>query len=111
MEDTDSYILYYRKVGDTSFEEVRLTSNSYLIEGLLEDTDYQIQIAGVNKIGVGPKSNIYTCRTTNLEPPKTYNYGLINTVVEGAEKTAHIQSVRESGVASESQWNVVDRRL
>lgn len=104
MKDTVSYILYYRKAGELNYKSIPLTQTSYTVNDLEENTDYQFQVAGVNELGTGPKSSMYTCRTTDLTLPKTSNYKLINRVVQGSEVTEHIKSVN----GTTNQWATVD---
>ncbi len=112
MKDTESYTLYYRETSDIhaayrSVPDIR--DASYILDGLKDETEYEIYLTGTNPIGEGPESLHYVASTVSLDPPKTPNYKLINVPVSGSEVTAHIVSV-EYGGEGEHQFDVADGR-
>lgn len=109
MKDTDSYTLYYRKADDKNgeFRSVAgIIENRYELQGLEEQTKYELYLTGTNPLGEGPASIHYTGTTVSVEPPVTPNYKLINTPVTGSH-TAHIESVAYGG-ADGHEFDVVD---
>ena len=108
MEDTDSYHLYYREKGCSSYNEITgITKNSYQLTNLKVNTSYEIYLRGVNEIGIGEKSAISVGVTTDLEYAKTSNYKLLN-VPDESGKTAHIRSVRYPSGNASGDFAVVD---
>lgn len=95
MEDTDYYTIYYRKKGDAgeyqSMTDIKGTST--VIRGLEETTEYELYLTGTNSIGTSKPSAISVGTTTNMLPPKTPNYKLINVPVEGEAVTDKIESI------------------
>lgn len=118
MKDTDTYNVYYRKDGDSDFTKVEgVATNSYTIQGLENNTRYEVYVTGVNELGEGPASLVSSISTANVNPVKMPAYNLINTPGAAGEVTAHIQSVtRKSGYMKDSPldtdsttaWGVVD---
>lgn len=117
MKDTDTYNVYYRKQGDSDFTKVEgIAKNSYTIQGLENNTRYEVYVTGVNELGEGPASLTSTAATANVNPVKMPAYKLINTPGGAGDVTAHIQSVtHEAGYmkdspldSGKSAWGVVD---
>ena len=118
MKDTDTYNVYYRKDGDSDFIKVEgVATNSYTIQGLENNTRYEVYVTGVNELGEGPASLVSSISTANVSPVKMPTYNLINTPGAAGEVTANIQSVtrkggymKDSPLDSESTtaWGVVD---
>ena len=95
MDDTLTYNLYYKKVGDKEFKKYSdepIEKNSFELRGLEPATEYQAYITGVNPNGEGPASQIMKAKTLKKEATITPKYKLINdTVLDG--KTNHIKDV------------------
>jgi hypothetical protein len=89
-----TYNLYYRKVPDTTWTKLTLTTSNtiiptagssarrYILRNLFNASKYQIKIEAINSVGVGPESSIITARTlmkpgvpTNITT--TSKYGLL----------------------------------
>lgn len=116
-KDAESYNLYYRKAGDTNAIKVEgITSTSYTIQGLDNNTQYEVWVTGVNQLGEGPASLTSTAVTANVNPVKMPGYQLINTGNGAGNVTEHIVSVTHSaGYMKDSPldsgntaWGVVD---
>ena len=117
MKDTNTYNVYYRKQGETEFTKIEgLEKNSYTIQGLENNTAYEVYVTGVNELGEGPASLTSIASTANVNPVKLPAYKLINTAAGAGEVTAHIKSVthlagymKDSPLDSgSSAWGVVD---
>ena len=117
MKDTNTYNVYYRKQGDAEFTKIEgVEKNSYTIQGLENNTRYEVYVTGVNELGEGPASLTSTASTANVNPVKLPAYKLINTPSGAGEVTAHIKSVthlagymKDSPLDSgSSAWGVVD---
>lgn len=116
-KDADSYNLYYRKAGDTETVKVEgITSTSHTIQGLDNNTQYEVWVTGLNELGEGPASLTSTSTTANVNPVKLPGYQLINTGNGAGNVTEHIVSVTHSaGYMKDSPldsgntaWGVVD---
>ena len=91
-----SFNVYYREKGIGDFVKANtnpITSNSYNITNLKDDTTYEIKLDATNHLGTGEKSPTVLATTVDMSIPKTPNYKLINTVTEGAIKTNNIKDV------------------
>ena len=91
-----SFNVYYREKGIGDFVKANtnpITSNSYNITNLKDDTTYKIKLDATNHLGTGEKSPTVLATTVDMSIPKTPNYKLINTVTEGAIKTNNIKDV------------------
>lgn len=111
MDSTDSYNIYYREYGIGEYIQVarNIETNSYIITGLKDRTRYQVYVTGNNRIGEGRPSLVSVAETTDVNPPITTNYKLINRPIEGEKKTAHIVSVsNQGGNQPENEFAVVD---
>lgn len=111
MDSTDSYNIYYREYGVGEYIKVanNITTNSYTITELKDKTRYQVYVTGNNIIGEGRPSLVSVAETTDINPPITTNYKLINRPIEGEARTAHINSVSyPGGNVPENQFAVVD---
>jgi hypothetical protein len=70
-----AYNLYYRKVPDTTWTKITLTTSNviiasvgsqsrrYVLRNLFNESRYQIKIEPINSVGVGPESAIISART------------------------------------------------
>ena len=95
MEDTDSYNLFYREKADAAgaYTLVEgITSTSYQVTGLKDDTEYQVYLTGVNEIGEGPASLTAVERTANLNPAQLPAYRLVNQKNADGAYLSHIVS-------------------
>ena len=111
MDSTDSYNIYYREygIGEYIKAEANITTNSYIITGLKDRTRYQVYVTGNNRIGEGSPSIVSVAETTDVNPPITTNYKLINRPIEGVTKTANIAGVEYvGGTRPENEFAVVD---
>lgn len=112
MKDTESYTLFYRDTAKTGsdYQSVPdIQDTRYVLDGLQDETEYELYLTGTNPIGEGPASLHYIASTISLSPPETPNYKLINTPVKGRDLTAHIESVACAGDDSR-QFDIVDGR-
>lgn len=93
MENTDFYNLYYKKVDAEEYIEIpNIMTNSYVIEGLEDLTEYLVYVTGVNNIGVSAPSLTAAAKTTDLNPPMMPRYHLINYSSRTGEVSEHIIS-------------------
>ncbi|MDB1800256.1 fibronectin type III domain-containing protein [Eggerthella lenta] len=82
MEDTDSYNLFYREKGDEGGDFTKvpdLTKTSCSVDGLKDDTEYQVYLTGANEIGESAPSVMAVVRTANVKPAQLPAYRLVNT--------------------------------
>ena len=97
MVDTDSYTVLYRKKSDANAEYTvaarNITANSYKIDNLEENVEYEVTVYGTNELGDGPNAIPALARTLSLQPAWMPSYKLINTSNGAGQLTAHIQSV------------------
>lgn len=97
MKDTDSYNLYYKKEADAEFTKIEnITTNSYQIENLEDQTKYEVFVRGVNANGEGPDSLHTTAKTVNILPAKMPEYMRLNQSQGEGQLTAHIQNISYS---------------
>ena len=111
MEDTDSYNVYYREYGVGNYIKIaqNITENTYKLTELKDKTRYQVYVTGNNPIGEGSPSLVSVGETTDINPPITSNYKLINRPIENEAKTAHIANVSyPGGSAPSGQFAIVD---
>lgn len=93
MEDTDTYNVYYKKDSETSFIKISgISTNSYQLTNLEDQTKYQVYVTGVNELGEGAKSLTASAKTTSNEPVKMPLYHLINLPNASGELSLHIKS-------------------
>lgn len=116
-KDANTYNVYYRKEGEAEFTKVEgVAKNNYTIQGLENNTRYEVYVTGVNELGEGPASLTSAIRTANINPVKMPAYKLINTPGGAGEITAHIASaihmvgyMKDSPLDSgNTAWGVVD---
>ncbi|MFR2534097.1 MAG: M60 family metallopeptidase [Clostridia bacterium] len=111
MKSTRSYTVYYKEYdSQESYQSIsNITGTSTMITGLKDKTKYKVYVTGTNEIGTSKPSLEQVATTTDVNPPITSNYKLINTPVEGQDKTAHIASVSyPGGNKPNSEFAVVD---
>ena len=117
MKDTDRYNLYYRKAGESDFIRIEgIETNRYTIQGLENNTRYEVYVTGVNELGEGPASLTSVAATADVSPVQMPAYKLINTPGAAGEVTAHIVSAtHEAGYMKDSPldsgktaWGILD---
>ncbi|MDE5885654.1 MAG: M60 family metallopeptidase, partial [Oscillospiraceae bacterium] len=118
MDDTQSYIVYYKKEGDTTYTEIAdIKSNGYTIEGLEDVTEYEVYVKGKNELGLSPESIHTTATTKDLELADMPKYNLINRDEKGKPGKSHVVSVKRYGgemvdskldTGGDTAWGAVD---
>ncbi len=94
MEDTDTYNVFYKKSGDSSFEKITgVAKNQYEINGLEDQTLYEVYVTGVNSLGESAPSIHSEARTSIITPAEMPNYKLINESNGKGKISAHILDV------------------
>ncbi len=97
MDDTLSYNIYYREVGQENFTKISdIKTNSYQLRNLKEETEYEIYVTGNNDLGEGSKSETAIGKTIAMKLPDSSNYKLINRPTEIGKLTDHILGVTYS---------------
>ncbi len=103
MEDTDSYNVFYKEAGAGTFTKVAgVTSNSYEIKGLKDQTRYEVYVTGVNDLGESNPSIHSEAQTIAVIPAQMPMYGLLNESNGKGKVSAHIVSVTHGRGAMES---------
>ena len=108
MDDTESYKVYYkvRSEKDDTYKCIEnITANSYTIEELGNETEYEVYVVGVNSLGVGPASIHSAATTTSLDPANVTKYNMINRDSYGNPGSAHITEV------TRIHGNMIDSKL
>ena len=119
MKDTVTYDLYYKEKSASQYKAITgITSNSYIITGLKDLTEYVVYVIGVNELGSSAPSLTASAKTTDLNAPVVPRYHLINSGDAG-QKGAHIISATRRSACSmvsspldtqtTSAWGTVDR--
>lgn len=109
MKDTDSFNLFYKEAGASTYEKISgIEGNFYQIDGLKDDTEYEVYLTGTNELGEGPASLKASDRTiSGLVAAKLPAYGLINTSEGPGKLSTHIVSASYGG----GNANMVDSPL
>lgn len=119
MKNTDTYNLYWKKVdGDTDYTKVEgLTTTSYTITGLEDQTDYEVYVTGTNMLGESNPSLKRQVQTTDLNPAQMPKYKRINAAEDG-QIGSHIKNATVTGggamiessqdTANGTIWGTVD---
>ena len=95
MDDTKSYNIYYRVVGNSEFEAIKnINGTKYTLKNLKAGTEYEAYITGNNDLGEGTGSKMVKARTLENAPTITPKYKLINTPSPNSSKTSHIKGVK-----------------
>ncbi len=95
MEDTDSYTIFWRKQGASSWsQKAGVERNNYQLSGLDDRTTYELYIVGVNEIGSSKPSRTVAAETTTIAPAELPNYKLVNTKDANGRYLTGIQSAR-----------------
>lgn len=90
----DSYNLYYKKKEEEAFQKITgLTSTSYTLYDLEDETEYVIYVTAVNEYGEGPASLQASIQTKSMKPVVFSRYRIINDVSEEGKLTQHIKNV------------------
>lgn len=74
-----TYSINYRKVGASSWSNTTSTTNSVVLTGLEDETNYEVQVAAVVNTVPGTFSNNYTFKTNGLKTG--VDYCILNTGV------------------------------
>lgn len=85
-----------------------IRGTSYEINGLEDETTYEIKMTATNHHGTGGLSQTYIGTTTKLTPPATHNYKLINSPNGVNETTKNIESVEFTGGNASDADAIVD---
>ena len=92
-----------------------IRSHSYRIEGLDDQSSYEIKVTATNHLGTSNMSQTYLGTTKAISPPITSNYRLINRPIKDAKEgeipTSNIVAVHnsnQSGVTYDNEYAVVD---
>lgn len=98
-EDADSYTVYYREKSAQNYEKVSgITGEYYLLEGLKDDTTYEIYVTASNEMGEGKASALASEKTlSGLTAAKLPEYKLINTSNGEGVLSSHIKDAYVSG--------------
>lgn len=94
LEDTDSYNIFYKEESESKFKKITgITTCSYQITNLKNDTKYQVYLTATNELGEGPKSLTAADKTLNgLIEASLPKYKLINTSNGAGNLSNHIVS-------------------
>ncbi len=94
MEDTDAYNIYYKEDSADQYKKISgVKGTKYTIEGLKDNTKYNVYLTGINDLGEGPASMISAGTTVILQPAKLPAYGLINQSKGEGVLSAHIERI------------------
>ncbi len=116
MDDTTSYNLYYRMVGEEKYTKIAdLKGTSYSLKGLNPGEQYEAYITGNNVLGEGDKSAVVTVKVLEVGAVIVPQYGIINDYNGTTNRTNHIVGVTTSkGTYSngteetQDAWSLVD---
>ncbi len=120
MDDTKTYNLYYREVGQENWLFVKdITGKSYTLNKLKTRVQYEAYLTGNNDLGEGEASLIVSAKTLALEAVNYPKYRLINEYDETLRKTLHINDViykegnayrtdEELNTTDSDKWAMVD---
>lgn len=94
MEDTDSYNIYYKADGESTYRVITgVDQNRHIISNLKDETRYEVYVTGVNELGESVPSIHSEARTITIKPAQMPNYKLINESNGKGKISAHIVSV------------------
>lgn len=98
-KDTDSFNLYYREVGTSDYRKLTgIAGLTCQVDGLKDDTEYEVYVTGTNELGEGPGSKVASDRTiSGLVPVELPEYRLINTSRGTGKLSSHIKSASAGG--------------
>ena len=87
-------------------------SHTYTVNGLEDQTTYEVRVTATNHLGTSPMSESYLATTQSVIPPESTNYKLINTLNDTNEVgTSHIidvQTQSDSITTTDGKFAVVD---
>lgn len=90
-EDAESYTLYYRVKGTSSWESVTgITNLSYTLQNLPDYTTYELYLTATNLKGTSGNSAVHEATTTSVTAAKLPNYLLLNTQDSSGAYFTHI---------------------
>ncbi len=93
MKDTDTYNVYYKEAGESSFRKIEgIGQNQYEITGLKDLTTYEVYVTGVNILGESNPSIHSEAKTITLQPVQMPKYKLLNESNGEGRVSAHIVS-------------------
>ncbi len=94
MEDTDSYNVYYKAEDESAYTQITgIDQNRHVINGLKDETRYEIYVTGVNGLGESNPSIHSEARTITIKTAQMPNYKLINESNGKGKVSAHIKNV------------------
>ena len=94
MEDTDTYNVYYKAEGESSYTRITgIDQNRHVLHDLKDETLYEIYVTGVNELGESNPSIHSEARTITIKPAQMPNYKLINESNGKGKVSAHITNV------------------
>ena len=94
MEDTDTYNVYYKRSDESSFQMISgIARNQYEINGLEDQTLYEVYVTGVNELGESGPSRLSEARTSVIKPAQMPGYKLINESNGKGKVSTHITGV------------------
>ncbi len=101
-EDADSYTVYYREKSAQNYEKVSgITGLYYQLEGLKDDTTYEIYVTASNDLGEGKASALASEKTlSGLIAAKLPEYKLINTSNGEGVLSSHIKDAYVKGIGT-----------
>lgn len=98
-EDADSFTVYYKEESAASYEKISgITGLYYQLEGLKDNTTYQIYVTASNELGEGKPSLTASEKTlSGLTAAKLPEYKLINTSKGEGVLSNHIKTASIAG--------------
>ncbi len=110
MDDTLTYNIYYRLVGDTKWTKVEnIPTNKYTLKGLKGNTEYEAYITGNNPLGEGSASQTVKVKTLEEAAAIAPKYKVINEFDSALGRTNHINGVySSSGTMVGSEYAMYD---
>lgn len=87
-------------------------SHSYTINGLEDETTYEVRVTATNHLGTSPMSEGYLATTQSIKPPVSTNYKLINRPTDkneiGTTSIVDVQTINDSKTVTDGKFAVVD---
>ncbi|CAH3146164.1 unnamed protein product, partial [Porites evermanni] len=89
-EKLQGYRIRYKRLGSQTFKELSVTRNvtDAVIDGLLPNTEYQIEVNGFNKVGHGSAGKMSKLKT--LSPGFVSTYVTLQLVMQGEFDNVHL---------------------
>ena len=105
-QGADTYNLYYKEDSAEKFEKIEgITGTYYKLNGLKDQTKYQVYVTGVNDLGEGGKSMIAAGTTASVEAVSFPQYKILTEAKENQELLTHVTDARRGA------GNMVDSPL